>query len=813
MTCRPAFAVFLAAALVTAACVEDPDARVPRPASSDAVPEPPATPRALPLLDVEQPTLPPSVAWELRPAIGEPERVSGAWIMQEIPGSTLYQEAPATFVDEGLRLPFAAPPPDGRPLFAQLRERFSDGVPGRRFLVALVDVDAQATLRVEGRVRADDGTPMPLHVLEYAARPPTPAAILQDFLGGLTLASQTASPGPDGRAAATFTTTPRSRVAVVLAGVLGEPPGPDLVVEQARLVDTGERAGEAAALDAQVVDEEARAGLVLTRGARARFTVPARERPMRVELGTATLRRPGSPRLVVGLGALGEAPRPLLDEPLPRPRGEAPERWSDRAVRLPPGPAGVLSVRVEADGEEGVAVVLAQPQMLADDGSRRGTPEHPNVILVSIDTLRADALGSAGGHPQASPTLDALSERFCEFTECVAAAPYTLPSHVTMLSGQQPTIHGVAAPSDGIVPERTPLLAPRLSELGFVTAAFTGGGYLDRRYGFSDGFDRYAQRDEMLVGRDDHLRWLDAHADQRFFLFLHTYAVHEATRLGEPYVSRFDAGCEVPELHGPQRFARMLETADEELTRPELEHLQRCYAGALRQADDAFALVMRRLEALDLLDSTIVVVTSDHGEELGDHGGFGHGHTLYEELLLVPLLVWLPDGSVGGRDVDAPVGVIDVAPTIYDLLGLPPDERLQGRSLAPLMRGAPLPPRPLVAEVDAETRKTALRFDGHKVVRAPLDPQLEIPNRRAWEHYALEADPGERHDLAGAPVGRQVPIEALSDVTRPWARRLDALMEAWRARAAQLDTLFGDGERVLSAEEEAELRRLGYLGG
>ena len=390
------------------------------------------------------------------------------------------------------------------------------------------------------------------------------------------------------------------------------------------------------------------------------------------------------------------------------------------------------------------------------------------IVLVSIDTLRADRLPAYGYTGVATPAIDRLVSDGVLFERAYSHSPQTLPAHASMFTGKLPVEHGVrdnlgfALGSDQtLVPE---LLAP----LGYRSAAVVSSYVLRKEVGLSRGFDVYDDRlpaaspetSIAQVQRDgsDSLAiaesWLDGRGDSPFFLFLHLYEPHT------PYAP-------------PERFVRY-----------------EPYDGEIAYADEIVGNLFDSLRDRGLYDDALIILLSDHGEGLGDHGEQEHAIFLYDEAIRVPLVMKLPGGREAGRRVPVPVQHIDLLPTLLDLVGAPPIDGLRGRSLRPLLdgdRGA-WPERLLYSEAlypryhFGWSELYALTTDRFRYIQAPRE-----------ELYDLIADPHERENLA--------------------PRRARTMGDL---RAA-LDALLGDGPlRMPAAVSDDVLRRLrslGYLGG
>jgi len=461
-------------------------------------------------------------------------------------------------------------------------------------------------------------------------------------------------------------------------------------------------------------------------------------------------------------------------------------------------------IRVRMTGEVGLFV--GQPIL-------RGPPhdERPNLLFISLDTLRADHLGCYGYDRPTSPFLDAWSESAALFTDVVAVAPYTLPTHATMFTGLMPLRHGAVRDRQRLDTRRVAYLPEILAVNGYATAAFTGGGLVSDEFGFGGGFDRYGLIDPILErfgfgtglagsnGKtslmDGVSEWIEARVDERWFVFLHSYATHEYSA-PKVDLELFDTHPELPIDRETLPYFKQREWLEDAPTPGEIEHLTNLYDGTIHHADRVLGRLLGRLEEQGLLQNTVVVITSDHGEELWEHGSLGHAITVHQELLQVPLMVRVP-GEPGGRRIDRPVSQADLTPTLLELLDLPPLRDADGVSRASWIRGAPTTGQvtPLYAHVDTRTsRRATLRVDSLKVLRGDTSPDLIEPASTAWRLYDLATDPGETDDLAGR----------LTDVLAGMRAQLEAFERALAARALA-------GTSVdLSPELLQQLEELGY---
>jgi arylsulfatase A-like enzyme len=434
----------------------------------------------------------------------------------------------------------------------------------------------------------------------------------------------------------------------------------------------------------------------------------------------------------------------------------------------------------------------------ADEVARRPTPP-PNVLLISIDTLRADHLGCYGYPRSTSPRVDALAASGTRFARAWSTTSWTLPAHVSMLSGRSLLGHGVLGES--LIPASVPMLAEVLRGAGYQTAAFVSAPYLSSQFGFARGFDLYddfsvpfkpdresRERAQATISapllHPSLERWLRATARSPFFLFVHYFDVHHAYRPPPPFDTMFDPDYQ-GSLTGSENFYGDRIRAD--MPARDLAHLIALYDGEIRFTDGYVGRALDLLEELGLADDTIVILTADHGEEFFEHGNKGHHRTLYEEVLHVPLVIAWPGHLQAGRVVTEPASIVDIVPTILELVGQPAQPGVEGASLVPQLRGEPgHPERQLVAEHYLKTvlnMQVAVRRGDRKLIQS-----LNFPHR---EFYNLGRDAGERHSLASgwAPTPLTEDLGRWLAVTWPAHRELQAERRQVALDAGRVDAL------------------------
>lgn len=402
--------------------------------------------------------------------------------------------------------------------------------------------------------------------------------------------------------------------------------------------------------------------------------------------------------------------------------------------------------------------------------------ERPNVLLLSVDTLRADRLGAFGYERDTTPALDRFAAESVVFDRAVAQAPWTLPSLASLMSGMPTTTHGCWTPQTRLDPIFS-TLAEVLQRSGYDTLGVANQPYTSRQHGLHQGFTWYD--DELTLNApqvtservtDKVLFLLEQKAgkqdDYPWFLWAHYFDPHDQYLAHEG----------VSEAFGTE--------SDEDL-----------YDGEVRFTDGHLGRVLDALEEHGLVDDTVVIFVTDHGEEFGDHGGKQHGFRLYSELTRVPLIVFDPTRNAARRRIPEDVSTLDLLPTLREILDLPASDQDQGRSLVPAYAGtAPLPPRTLFTmrsepEEQGGRELVGVIARGHKLI-------LTEPKGRR-ELYDLGADPGETTNLA-----RENPELA------------DALEAEWRRFAASARRWDQESEAVtLSPEAARRLAEIGYVDG
>jgi len=416
-----------------------------------------------------------------------------------------------------------------------------------------------------------------------------------------------------------------------------------------------------------------------------------------------------------------------------------------------------------------VLVVLGTAWMLRDRiGFSKPEPALRGAVLILLDTVRADHLDCYGYERETAPALARLGEEGVLFEQAISFAPWTLPSVINLLSGCRITRDVF----EGGKLQRS--IVENLHGAGFQTAAFTEGGYLSRYYGFDRGFSLYHEQEGKVHltmegevidsqrtegGIEETFRmarqWLAEHGDEPFFLFIHTYEPHT------PYERRtFTDGLspgKVGETFSLEKLGP-LQKGTLEFDAKDLEYLTALYDGGILEADRHVGAFVEFLGERGLGDKTLVVVTSDHGEELGEHFPTrcgDHGHSLHDTLVHVPLVVHNPIEKYPQNRVPHQVRLMDVMPTIAEIMGTSVKGDAAGKSLVPLMRGTETKGRLAYGtQTKAGPDRIFLRYLGYKYMRiiAPPPPNQTplTPSPPPQQLYDLENDPGEQTNIVGS---------------------------------------------------------------
>jgi len=398
----------------------------------------------------------------------------------------------------------------------------------------------------------------------------------------------------------------------------------------------------------------------------------------------------------------------------------------------------------------------------------------PNVVLVTLDTMRAEHLGCYG-YPQATtPNLDALARHGVVFAHASSVAPLTLPAHSSILTGMQPTFHGVRVNGSTALGQSQDTLAEVFSAKGYQTGAFVGAFVLDGRWGLNQGFDHYDDRfdlkkfkhlDLAAVQRpgnevmDAALHWLESHKQGPFFAWIHLYDAHSPYEPPEPFLSRYQG-------RGPAGL----------------------YDGEIAFADAQVGRLVGWLRAAAVEEKTVLVIIGDHGEGLGSHGEGTHGYFVYDYATRVPFLVVTPLEELRGIRIDSQVSSVDLFPTVLGLAGIGGGTKLQGRSLLPVLFH---PQAPVESYAYSESLTPNLQFGWgalhslrstrYKLIQAPRPELYDLATDPGEETNVFDRNPAEASRLAArlerlmAETGQDAPSPESADLDRETVEKLAAL--------------------------------------
>lgn len=435
---------------------------------------------------------------------------------------------------------------------------------------------------------------------------------------------------------------------------------------------------------------------------------------------------------------------------------------------------------------EGVAVAKA-PNMACVDC---------NLVLISLDTLRADKVGAYGAPEKLTPQLDAFAGEALLFERAYSTSCVTADAHMSMFTGLYPSVHGVHN-ADSVSRQQVRLsqgirtLPEQLSRAGFRTAAIAAGGNMSGSYGFARGMERYEEIFEIKDAQKRFSELLDGYEkDERFMIFFHTYRLHDPYMAEDAYLAEHEYTGAIEhrvdvlrELREDASFRSLRDSfwknVDKKSERDRARLVQ-LYEALVREVDEVVGAMIEELR--DKHPNTMIVIVSDHGEQFGEHGGFLH-NDLYEELVRIPWMVWSPKQRWGHR-VGAPVSTLDLAPTLIDWLGVEPLPNVQGQSLSSIVEDRQAP-RPIFAE--KRGNGTALRIGSEKIIER-YGKRLE---------FDLAVDPRE-----------------LQSIELGLSSRLDEAARANTQKRHSLSKLAQSGQsgtRALDPELEAQLQALGYM--
>jgi arylsulfatase A-like enzyme len=528
---------------------------------------------------------------------------------------------------------------------------------------------------------------------------------------------------------------------------------------------------------------------------------------------TYHLEVPSSARLVFGLGAEGQATG-LGARVRVTPEGGQPSEvfqaaptasWNDQAVDLSAHAGKVVRLEFEGTGQGSGRVLFSAPAVMVTPPEVAARPEEVrNVVVLLIDTMRASKLRPYNPQTRVrTPILDRVAEQGVVFEQAQAPENWTKPSCASVLTGLSPITHG-AKTDEARLPASAELVSEAFDRAGFATGSFIANGYVSDRFGFNQGWDSYNNfiRDGRSTEAEDVFEqagnFIEAHRNERFFTYIQTIDPHVPYDPPAEYLRMYDPN-EYAGPVQPRQTPELLERAKRnEVTfdANDRRRLEALHDGEVSYHDHYLGVFLERLRRLGLMENTLLVITADHGEEFMEHGSWGHGHSIFQELLGVPLIFHMPGRIPAGRRVTHTVSTLNVGQTILDLTGVQGLARAEGRSLVPDLLGD-VAQGPQVAFSDFQDIRRVARAGRYKlVVRSNLSSVI----------FDLQDDPSERREreVSELPIaGRYTRIllgQYLGAQNRAqWLRARQDATAALEAEQAEMDDTI-----------RAQLRALGY---
>jgi arylsulfatase A-like enzyme len=447
----------------------------------------------------------------------------------------------------------------------------------------------------------------------------------------------------------------------------------------------------------------------------------------------------------------------------------------------------------------GLAGSLA-PALWISGCSKKKDSKRPNIILIVVDTLRADHLSCYGYHRNTTPNIDQLASKGVLFNDAIATAPWTLPSIASIMTSQYPSALGIKKNITAI-DNRFPMLAEKLKELNYTTCGIVSHVLVSSNLGFGKGFDYYTEK-----GVVDHkgsssaeitnkaTSFLQNSQQEPFFLFLHYfdphyyYLLHEKYNYYPSYMGKIRSGHPILDLW--KRRHRLSED--------DIKYLVALYDSEIAFTDQYIGQLLSILKKQRFFDNSIIIITADHGEEFMERDWIGHTITLYQELIRVPLIIKFPENT--NQIIEHPVSLIDIVPTIYDKLGLQIPYSFDGQSLD-LSQKKTIKTRPIFSETFYSLNYGSKPADPIALRALILGQKKLIYDdiKKSKKIYNLSSDPLEQHNLLDQ---NRKGDKTLTDLLSKWANYMDEKQGQGPVQ---------QGEELLTPEQRKKLETLGYL--
>ena len=453
-----------------------------------------------------------------------------------------------------------------------------------------------------------------------------------------------------------------------------------------------------------------------------------------------------------------------------------------------------------------IGILACLALILAGGTTSVSAATQPNIVLIIIDTLRSDHLGCYGYRRSTSPAMDAVAAEGVRFDQAIAGASWTTPAVMSMFTSLPPSLHQTVT-SSTMLPEGMTTLAAELKKGGYQTAAIIVNPCTSRKYGFNRGFDLYDDNSiQLAAGLGDldlnnnsvsdkvtqyAIKWLKSgrQPNRPFFLHVFYFDPHYDYMPPSPYDGMFTD----PDYYGGQDGSKITTLVGKPLTRADKEQIIGLYDGEIRFTDDQIKVLLDTLQSMNLLNDTLLVITGDHGEEFWEHDGVAHGHTLYDELLRVPLIIHWPKEIKPKQVISKQVSLIDLMPTVLDMAGLPIPSQCRGQSLVSLLKTSSKQAfieRPVFSETESTISL--------KSIRTPSQKLIEHIKDKTFEAYDLNDDPFEWDDLALMP--QYIAFQAILTA-----------YEEWKKQNAEFNAKHAPAQTIkLDPQLMKQLKSLGY---
>jgi len=433
----------------------------------------------------------------------------------------------------------------------------------------------------------------------------------------------------------------------------------------------------------------------------------------------------------------GGEPVALFAEPLQN-------GWKDGKVSLDKWAGQIVRLDLVASGKGQVA--WGSPSLLVPEVKVAKAKPVERVVVLLIDTLRAEKLRIYNEKSRVqTPALDAFAKEGTVFVRAQSPENWTKPSVASVLTGLYPATHGTKK-SESKLPDKALMVSEVFKKEGFSTATFLANGYVSDKFGFNQGWDHYTNyiREQKSTEAENVFKeagdWIAKHKDERFFVYVQTIDPHVPYDPPDEYLAKYDAG-EYTGQVAPRKTPDLLEQAKRNppkvtFTARDRQRLEALHDGEISYHDDHFASFIERLKGLGLYDETLFIVTADHGEEFYEHGSYGHGHSVYQEMIHVPFVARLPGRIPAGKRIEETVGTLDISPTILSAAGIAVPEVMEGVDRMAHLAGR-VPPRPAVAFSDFLDDRRVILAGRWKLILRGINATF----------FDLEKDPGEQSEL------------------------------------------------------------------